>query len=142
MTLLRVNFAGSIMKAEHKQAGSKPICEVSVCKKHKGRNGAEDTYTWLRVTLWEPATFQVDKLVKGNFIAGSGDLQLRSYVDKAGAKGHSLECRSTSFDVEVSGAGDAPEPAAAAAPVRSVPRANSSGVVDEIPFAYDKLSWI
>lgn len=102
MTILRIHFAGQIMKAEHKDAGGKPLCEVSVCKKHKGRNGAEDTYTWLRVSLWEPAEFQKPKLVKGAFIAGSGDLQLRSYTAKDGSKGSSLECRSTSFDVEVS----------------------------------------
>jgi single-stranded DNA-binding protein len=137
MTIMRVSFAGTIMKAEHKQAGTKPICEVSLCKKHKGRNGAEDSFTWLRVSLWEPAEFQVAKLVKGNFIAGSGDLQLRSFEHK-GEKRQSLECRCTSFDVEVSDGGKAISdgdtailpPTAAAAVAREKAQDNN----EEIPF--------
>jgi single-stranded DNA-binding protein len=101
VTLLRISFAGEIKKAEHKTAGDKPLVEASICRKHKGRNGAEDTYTWLRVTIWQPADFQAPKLVKGAFIAGTGDVELRSYVDKDGKPGKSLECRCTSFDVEV-----------------------------------------
>jgi single-stranded DNA-binding protein len=96
-----MQFAGEIKKAEHKMAGDKPLCEVSLCRKHKGSNGAEATFTWLRVCLWQPAEFQTGKLVKGAFIAGSGDVELRSYTAKDGTKGHSLECRCTSFDVEV-----------------------------------------
>lgn len=118
MTILRIHFAGQIKKAEHKQAGGKAICEVSVVRTHKGRNGAENSYTWLRVTIWEPADFQTPKLVKGAFIAGSGELQMRSYVGKDGAKGHSLECRSSSHDVEV---GDGGEGEPQALPVKQTP---------------------
>lgn len=138
MTILRINFAGNIMKAEHKRASDKPLCEVSLCKRHKGRNGAEDTFTWLRVTIWEPAEFQMPKLVKGSFIAGSGDAQLRSYVGKDDTKGTSLECRSTSFDIEVSDGASAPAgPIAhhAQKPVDSqAVRAGSSPADDETPF--------
>ena len=121
MTTLRITFAGYIAKAEHKQAGDKALVEVSIKKTHKGRNGNPDDYTWLRVNIWQPADFQVPLLVKGAFIAGSGDVQLRSYVAKDGSKGHSLECRSTSFDVEVAATipkdGAAPsQPAPAPAP--------------------------
>lgn len=100
MTIMRLQFAGTIMKCEHRQAGSKPICEVSLCKKKKGKDGEEDTYTWVRITLWEPKDFQASKLVKGNFIAGSGDAELRGY-EKDGVKRQSLEVRCSSFDIEV-----------------------------------------
>lgn len=103
MTILRMQFAGEIKKAEHKTVGDKPIVEVSLCKKHKGRNGAEDTFSWVRVTIWQPADFQSPKLVKGAFIAGSGDVELRSFVNKDNVKQQSLECRCTSFDVEITG---------------------------------------
>lgn len=101
MTIMRIHFAGQIMKAEHKQAGPKNICDVSLCKKHKGRDGGEDTFTWLRATIWEPPEWMAPRLVKGSFIAGSGELQLRSFEHK-GEKRQSLECRCTSFDIEVS----------------------------------------
>lgn len=101
MTLMRMFFSGQIKKAEHREAGGKPLVEVSLCKKHKGRNGAEDSYTWARLTIWEPAEFQVPRLVKGSIISGSGDVQLRSYVAKDGTKAHSLELRCTSYDIEV-----------------------------------------
>ncbi len=101
MTIMRIAFAGEIKKAEHKTVGDKALVEVSLCRKHKGRNGGEDTYTWLRVCLWQPADFQTPKLVKGAFIAGSGDVELRSFMNKDNVKQQSLECRCTSFDVEV-----------------------------------------
>lgn len=99
--ILRLSFAGQITKAETKQVGEKTLIEVSLCKKHKGRNGGEDTFTWIRVNVWEPADFQVPKLVKGAFIAGSGEFQLRSFEGKDGSKQVSAECRSSSFDIEV-----------------------------------------
>jgi len=98
VTIMRLTFAGTITKAEPKMAGDKPIVEVSLCKKHKSKG--EDTFTWIRVTIWQPAEFQVAKLAKGNFIAGQGDVQLRSY-EHNGEKRSSLEVRCTSFDVEV-----------------------------------------
>jgi single-stranded DNA-binding protein len=101
MTLMRLQFAGKIMKVEAKQAGTKPLYEISLCKKHKGKNGADDSYTWIRVTLWEPADFQKPLLIKGAFVSGCGDIQLRSYDAKDGTKKTSLECRSNSFEIEI-----------------------------------------
>lgn len=101
MTILKAQFAGEIKKADHKEVGGKKLVEVSICKKNRGKQGDPDTFTWLKVAIWEPADFQVPKLVKGAFIAGSGDMTLRSYEGKDG-KASSLECRATSFDVEVS----------------------------------------
>lgn len=116
MTLLRMFFSGQIKKAEHREAGGKPLVEVSICRKHKGRNGAEDSYTWAKVTIWEPADFQVARFVKGSLISGSGDVQLRGYTAKDGTKAHSLEVRCSSYDVEVEdGPGEKPAQSAAIA---------------------------
>jgi single-stranded DNA-binding protein len=134
VTLMRLFFSGQIKKAEHRDAGGKPLVEVSICKKHKGRNGAEDTFTWAKVTIWEPAEFQVGRLVKGALISGSGDVQLRSYTAKDGSKGTSLEVRSSSFDVEVEASGEAAPsapPAHAHAPVAA--RASAPAPADDEP---------
>lgn len=132
--IFRISFAGQITKADVKQISEKTLVEVSLCKKHKGRNGGEDTFTWLRVNVWEPADFQLPKLVKGSFIAGSGDFQLRSY-EKDGQKGTSAECRCSSFDVEVSDGlpkepqTDKPLPQRVTAPRRPI----TSAIIDDEP---------
>lgn len=143
MTIMRIHFAGKIMKAEHKQAGNKAVCEVSLCRKHKGRNGAEDSFTWLRATIWEPAAFQAPKLVKGNFIAGSGDLQMRSF-EHNGVKKSSLECRSTSFDIEVGSEGGDEDtvvlpPTAAAAVRREKEQADIGGGNSDLEPPFQRL---
>jgi single-stranded DNA-binding protein len=131
MTLARISFAGQIKKAEPKTAGGKTLIEVSVCKKQKGRNGAEDTFLWLRVNCWEPAEFQLERLVKGAFIAGSGDLSTRAWTDKDGKNQVSLEVRCSSFDFEVETGADRE---AAPAP-RPASRSVASAVDDtEVPF--------
>ena len=132
MTLFRLQFAGRITKAEHKTAGNKPLVEVSLCRKYK--QGDEEFFTWVRVSIWEPAAFQTDKLHKGAFIAGSGDFKLRSYT-KDGVKGTSAEVTCRSFDVEVSDGGDADiQPAGqrvAPAPQRpAAPTGGSLGIDD------------
>ncbi len=140
MTILKAQFAGEIKRADHKDVGGKKLVEVSICKKNRGKQGDPDTFTWLKVAIWEPAEFQIPKLTKGAFIAGSGDMTLRSYEGKDG-KASSLECRATSFDVEVSDGvargGDA-QPAAAAPvarPARPAPAAGPAQGDDEPPFA-------
>ena len=141
MTIMRIQFAGEIKKADHKMAGDKPLCEVSLCRKHKGRNGGEDTFTWLKVCLWQPAEFQTPKLVKGAFIAGSGDVELRSFMNKDNVKQQSLECRCTSFDVEVTeGKPQSDQATPAPAPRPLAPQNRSAAPVgggmgnDEPPF--------
>lgn len=101
MTILKAQFAGEIKKADHKEVGGKKLVELSICKKNRTRQGEPDSFTWLKVALWEPADFQIPKLVKGAFVAGSGDMQARTFDGKEG-KQSSLECRCTSFDLEVS----------------------------------------
>ena len=101
MTILRLSFAGQIKKADHKTAAGKPLVEVSICKKNRTKQDEKDAFTWVRIALWEPAEFQVGKLVKGAFIAGTGELTLRGYKDNDGAKAVSMEVSCRSFDVEV-----------------------------------------
>ena len=91
MTTFRLNFAGFVTKAEHRNAGSKPIIELSICKKNKVKEGEPEAYTWIKVTCWDVPQFMADKLVKGAFVAGSGDMKLRSYMNKDGAKAVSCE---------------------------------------------------
>lgn len=100
MTTFRLNFCGHIKKAETRNAGGKPIVELSLCRKNRTRQGEADAYTWVRVTVWEPADFQADKLVKGSFVAGSGEMAARSYDGKDG-KAVAIEVSCRSFDIEV-----------------------------------------
>ena len=100
MTILKLNYAGRIHKAEHKTAGDKQICEVSLCKKVPARGKDEERFDWVRVTIWGPPEWAVPKLAKGNYISGSGDLTMRPY-EKDGVKKNSLEVRCGSFDFEV-----------------------------------------
>lgn len=121
MTVMRMFVAGEIKRAELKNAGAKPLLEISLCRKHKGREGAEDTFSWVRATIWEPPQFMMDKAVKGAFFAGSGDYQLRSYDDKEGVKKYSAELRCSSFDCEISG-GSGDKPMQEASPAHAVTR--------------------
>lgn len=121
MTIIRVSFAGHVKKAEHRQAGTKPVVEFSLCRKNKTKDGEPEAFTWIRVTLWEPPEWMAAKIVKGAFIAGSGDAILRSYTDKNGAKAQSLDVRCGSFDVDMpderqSGQAPAPAPSRPAVP--------------------------
>lgn len=88
-------------------AGDKPIIEVSLCRKQKGRNNEPDTFCWIRVTIWQPPEF-MSRLVKGSWVAGSGEMTTRSY-EKDGEKRTSIEIRCGSYDVEIgdSAPGDA-----------------------------------
>lgn len=140
MPIARLTFAGEIKKSEHKIVGGKPLVEASICRKQKGRDGAEDTFMWLRIAIWSPAEFQTAKLVKGAFIAGSGELSTRAFTDKDGKNQVSLEVRCTSFDVEVIGGeqrDDAPP-----APRRPAPASPKAGDDSEPPFnrsEYERL---
>lgn len=132
MSLLRLFFAGQIKKVEHKTAAGKALVEVSICKKNRTKENDKETFTWIRATIWEPAEFQVAKLFKDAFIAGSGEMTLRSYADKDGKDRVSCEVSCRSFDVEVSGPQAAPAEAAPAAP--SKPRgAKAAPVADDEP---------
>ncbi len=144
MTTLRLFFAGQIKKAETRMAGDTPILELSVCKKNYAKPGVEPTFTWINCTIFKPADFQVQKCIKGAFVAGCGEFTLRSYEGKDG-KAVSADVRCGSFDVECGSEADAaPAPAATprrAPPVhRTAPAPSGGSVPDDVPFAPDRIS--
>jgi hypothetical protein len=100
VTVLRLTFAGEIKRADIKSAGPKTVAEVSLCRKNYAKEGQPETFTWVRVSIWEPADWMLAKLVKGAFIAGSGEMSARSY-QKDGADKTSIEIRCTGYDVEL-----------------------------------------
>lgn len=131
MTTFRLAFSGEIKKAEHRNAGGKPLVEVSICKKNHTKQDEEPSFTWAKINLWQPAEFQTAKLVKGAFIAGTGELTLRSYVNKDGVKATAMEVRCTSFDVEVAdGSANTTTTAPAARPVKAPAKAAAADYDD------------
>ena len=98
--MLRLQFSGEIRKPLVKTIGQDQAIEFQVMKKNYAKQGEEATFTWVRVTLFKPAQFQFDQLQEGNFIAGSGEFTLRSFVNSSGVKLTSAEVRCTSFDVD------------------------------------------
>jgi single-stranded DNA-binding protein len=140
MTILKLNYAGRIHKAEHKTAGDKQICEVSICKKVPARGKDEERFDWVRVTIWGPPEWAVPKLAKGNYISGSGDLTMRPY-EKDGVKKNSLEVRCGSFDFEVEELAVRTETPADVAPVaaprRPAPVAGGYDDSNQPPFMAD-----
>ncbi len=146
MTVFRLLVAGDIKKVEMRRAGDKDLAEVSVCKKNRTKEGEEESYTWAKLSIWSPPDWMKAKLVKGNFISGSGEFTLRSY-EKDGVKRQSAECNCQSFDVEISAAfprlGESHPPVAT--PVKPAPKAAPIGGGkgdDEPPFApYQPWSW-
>lgn len=131
MTILKNMFCGKIIKAEHKTAGEKQICEVSLCKKVSARGKDPEYFDWVRVTIWTPPEWAIPRLVKGNYISGIGDMTMRPY-EKDGVKKYSLEVRCSSYDFEVEELAerttDAP---VAAAPVRAA--ATRKPIADDEP---------
>ena len=134
MTMLKLSFAGFITKAEHKQAGSKSLIELSICKKNRVKEGDPEAFTWIRVAVWECPEFLVPKLVKGAFVAGSGDMTLRSYVNKDGAKAVSCEVRCSGYDIESGVPKDgAPAQVAQSAPVPAAKLPGAASPTDDEP---------
>lgn len=134
MSVFRMTFAAPVTKVEFKTVGDKALAEVSVCKKNRAKEGQEPTFSWLRISVWQPPAWMSAKLVKGAMIAGTGEFTLRSY-EKDGQKRQSAEVNCQSFDVEVSGGAtdsDAALAPASAAPQRPAPSPTSAE--DEPPF--------
>lgn len=97
-----MTFAAPITKVEFREVGGKQMVEVNICKKNRAKEGQEPTFSWLRVSIWQPPAWMADKLVKGAMVAGVGEFTLRSY-EKDGQKRQSAEVNCQSFDIEVSG---------------------------------------
>ena len=99
MPNLRLQFSGEARKVEHKTIGGKNAVEIQLCKKNYTPQGQEPSFTWIRVTVFEPKT-EFQKFYEGGFVAGSGEFTLRSFTDKDGNKRQSAEVRCSSFDIE------------------------------------------
>ena len=75
----------------------------------------------MKVTIWSPPEWALQRLAKGSYISGSGDLCLRPY-EKEGVKKYSMEVRCNSFDFEVETLADREQvPDIATAPRRPAP---------------------
>jgi single-stranded DNA-binding protein len=103
MTILRMFFAGEIKRADVRAVGDKSVLEFSLCRKNFAKKDASPddvTFTWVNVSVWDPKEFVVENARKGVFVAGSGDCELTSYIDKEGEKKPKLSIRTTGFDIE------------------------------------------
>ena len=116
MTLFRTFFAGEIKRADVRTVGDKSVLEFSLCRKNYGKKDAspdDATFTWINVAIWDPKEFIAENAKKGAYVAGSGEMEMTSYIDKEGEKKAKITIRTTGFDIEFQRgfAGDA-EPAA------------------------------
>ena len=142
MTTLSLSFTGQIKgEVRSRDSGGKKAVEVSICKKNrKLREADEDSFTWAKISIWSPPDWMTEKLVTGAFIGGTGELTLRSYVDKDGNKKSNMEINCQSFGVEVADTGAPSERAAratASAPAPAPRRPAPAGGMDvdsEPPF--------
>lgn len=101
MTTLKLHFSGHIKKSTTRQAGTKTVTELQLCKKLPGKDGQPDSFTWIKVTIWSPQDWQSPRLVAGGYISGYGDFVMRSYVKTDQTKGVSGEVRCSSFDIDM-----------------------------------------
>lgn len=99
MTMFKLLFSGEIKKAETKSINGKPMVELSICKKNKTKEGEEDSFTWVRASVWDCPNWLAPRLVKGAFVAGCGDFSMRSYKDKDGNKATSADIRCSGYDI-------------------------------------------
>jgi len=131
--VIKLLFSGTMRKVEIRSLGPDPLLEFSICQKNYTKPGAEATFTWVRVTVFKPPQWLVDKAKNDAFCSGIGDFSLRSY-EKDGVKRQSAEVRVSSFDFSIADSGTpAPsvERAQTTAPRPATPVPDPS---DEPPF--------
>lgn len=117
--MIKCMFSGHVKKAESRNAKGKTMLELSICKKNRSQEGAEPSFTWLKVIVWDPKPFQVAAMSKGAFISGCGDMSLKSFQNKDGVKQQVCEVFCQSFDV------DAPDERQAGTPQAVIAQAPS-----------------
>ena len=93
-------FSGEIKKCREFNMGAKPAFELKLMKKNYAAQGAEQTWTWIKVIVVDPKDFQKNWLVEGGYIAGSGELSTKSFTNKDGVKLNEVEIRCTSYDID------------------------------------------
>lgn len=127
-----ITFVGRLGRdAELRDAGSTKVCSFSAANDQGF--GDKKTSIWFKCSLWGKQGESLSKyLVKGQQVYVSGELTLREYDSKDGAKKTSAEVRVNSIDL-VGGKKDREEshdaPATAPAPVHQEPAPSS-----EMPF--------
>lgn len=99
MSGFRLQFSGEAKKVQMRTIAGKAAIEFSLCSKNYSPPGAEEKWTWVRVTLWEPNSWLVDGIKDGVFVAGSGEFTTRSYAASTGEKKQEAEVRCSKFDV-------------------------------------------
>lgn len=123
MSNFRLTFSGEIKNSREFSMGTKNAVEVQLMKKNYTPQGAEPSWTWIKVLVVEPKDFQKDWLAEGKYIAGSGEFSLKSFTNKDGVKLNGAEVRCSSFDIDApySEAKDTPKASAETAQKRRVP---------------------
>lgn len=100
MTQFKLQFSGEIKKSREFNMGTKHAFELQLMKKNYAPQGAEPSWTWIKVMVVDPKDFQKDWFTEGKFIAGSGELSLKSYINKDVVKQQSIEIRCSSYDID------------------------------------------
>jgi single-strand DNA-binding protein len=104
--MLQLSIAGSLGRdAELRTAGQSQVCSFSVGVSIYDRAAKQKATVWVRVSVWGRRGEQLAPMLsKGGRVACSGEMSLRTYVDKAGATVTSVEL--TAQDVTLLGGGD------------------------------------
>ena len=135
--MLNLSIAGCLGRdAELRDAGQSQVCSFSVGVSTYDRAAKQKATVWARVSVWGRRGEQLTPLLKkGVRVACSGEMSLRTYVDKSGATVTSVEL--TAQEVTLLGGGDRDKPAATSGGgFRSDPAPAPAPAVDDddIPF--------
>lgn len=114
MSNFTISFSGDVRKPQVKDIGGKPCVEFQLMRKNYAAQGAEATFTWIRVTVFDCKPWQITQCQDGKFVAGVGEFSLRSY-EKDGQKRQSAEVRCNSFQIDGARTDDSAAPTGAIA---------------------------
>jgi hypothetical protein len=144
MSRFYLSFSGEAKYVAVKDVGDKKVLEFQVAKKNYSKeklSKEDEQWTNLRVTLFGASQFDIDRVKDGVFVSGGGEFSARSYVDKAGVKKQSLDCRVQAFGLDAAyiGREQGQTAEAAQANPRTVPDASACGAGGnaEPPFKSD-----
>lgn len=138
MSRITATFSGEAKYVSIKDVGDKKVLEFQIAKKNysKERVSKEDEqWTNLRVSMFGAHQMDIDRIKDGVFVTGSGDLSVRSYIDKAGVKKQSNDVRvqAGGLDTAYAPRGEQSEAPAPKVTHRQIPADTSAGN-DEPPF--------
>ena len=96
MSRLVLNFSGEAKYVSVKDVGDKKVLEFQIAKKNYSKeklSKEDEQWTNVRVSMFGAHQMDIDRVKDGVFVSGSGELSVRSYVDKTGIKKQSNEVR-------------------------------------------------